>query len=229
VTRELSKTQVDRLGERLRDTALTEADLKLLDEYRLALRDAYDHVVLTLREKLHLEPTGRAAKSTSSVIEKLRRESIRLSQMQDLAGCRIVVKDLAEQEAVVESLSSVFQEASIIDRRATPSHGYRAMHVVVRVSGRPVEIQVRTELQHLWAELSEKFADSYDPKLKYGGGDPQPREWLLLVSRQLALVENKSPERHREIGSWLTGDLRSILQQLDKLKVMQDKLNRRKP
>jgi ppGpp synthetase/RelA/SpoT-type nucleotidyltranferase len=228
LAREFSKSQVDRLGERLRE-ASTELDLKLLDEYRLAFREAYEHVVRTLRDELHLEPTGRAAKSTSSVIEKLRRESIRLSQVQDLAGCRIVVRDVAEQNAVVASLRKAFPEATIIDRRAAPSHGYRAVHVVVRASGRLVEIQVRTELQHLWAELSEQFADAYDPQLKYGGGDAKLRAWLMDVSKQMTLAENESPARRSEIERWLTPDLRSILQQLDKLKAIQERLNRRKP
>src|SRR6266704_1936073 len=70
-------------------------------------------------------------------------KTIRLTQIQDIAGCRIVTPD-------------------IIDRRDTPSHGYRAVHVIVRHSGKLVEIQVRTALQHLWAELSEKLADLID-------------------------------------------------------------------
>jgi ppGpp synthetase/RelA/SpoT-type nucleotidyltranferase len=37
----------------------------------------------------------------------------------------------------------------VIDRREKPSHGYRAVHVIVECGGRMVEIQVRTELQHL--------------------------------------------------------------------------------
>ena len=36
--------------------------------------------------------------------------------------------------------------------------------------GLPVEIQVRTQLQHVWAELSEKLADRYGMDVKYGGG-----------------------------------------------------------
>ncbi len=45
-----------------------------------------------------------------------------------------------------------------------------AVHVVVREVGLPVEVQVRTDLQHVWAELSEKLADAFGSQLKYGGG-----------------------------------------------------------
>ncbi|MDE2181227.1 MAG: hypothetical protein KGJ40_10350, partial [candidate division NC10 bacterium] len=72
----------------MREDSLTESDLRILDEYRRSFEGAYETVVRTLRDELHLEPTGRPAKSTSSLIEKLRRESIRLSQVQDIAGCR---------------------------------------------------------------------------------------------------------------------------------------------
>ena len=91
-----SKTQIDRLGDRLRAGSLTESDLIILDEYRRSFGEAYESVVRTIRQSLGLEPTGRPAKSTGSISEKLRRESIRLSQIQDIAGCRIVVHDVLE-------------------------------------------------------------------------------------------------------------------------------------
>ena len=68
------------------------------------------------------------------------------------------------------------------DRRAIPSHGYRAVHVIVSIGGQLVEIQIRSRLQHLWAELSEKFSDIVDPAIKYGGGRENIRELLTGAS-----------------------------------------------
>ena len=144
----ISNTKVDRLGDRLRSGEIAEADLKLLDEYRLSFAPAYEAVVDVLRDALHLEPTGRPAKSTSSIADKLRRESLRLRQMQDIAGCRVIVSDVVKQDEAVTCLTKVFAEASLVDRRETPSHGYRAVHVIVRQHGTPVEVQVRTEIEH---------------------------------------------------------------------------------
>lgn len=189
LTAKLSKTQVDRFGDRLREGSPTEPDLRLLDEYRRSFGEAYETVVRTIREQLHLEPTGRPAKSTSSLIEKLHRESIRLSQVQDIAGCRVVVADVAEQEQVVVSLCAVFPGASVVDRRANPSYGYRAVHVIARISRKLIEIQVRTPLQHLWAELSETLSDVHDPEIKYGGGPEMDRELLARASRSVARLE----------------------------------------
>jgi len=189
VTNALSNTKIDRLGIRLRKGEVAEPELRLLDDFRRSFGRAYEHVIETLKHQLALQPSGRPAKSTGSVIEKLNRESIRLSQMQDIAGCRVVVAGISGQETVIASLRKQFRHAVIVDRRSHPSYGYRAVHVMVGSMDRLVELQVRTTLQHLWAELSEKFSDVVDPAIKYGGGEEEIRELLLVLSKQVSRVE----------------------------------------
>ena len=184
-----SKTQIDRLGDRLREGKISEDDLRMLDEYRLSFSAAYDFVVGAIRNELKLEPTGRPAKSTTSISEKLARESIRLSQMQDIAGCRLIVSDILKQNSVINSVSSLFEQTAIVDRREKPSHSYRAVHIIVEIEGKPVEIQIRTSLQHIWAELSEKLSDVVDPTIKYGGGDESFVKLLVTASELVAEVE----------------------------------------
>lgn len=184
----VSKTQIDRLGDRLKSGIHTESDLRLLDDYRRSFGEAYEAVVRTIRQRGEF-PSGRPAKSTVSIVEKLRRESIRLSQMQDIAGCRVVVPDIMEQERVVASLGASFPGASVIDRRDNPSYGYRAVHIIAEISGKPVEIQIRSSLQHLWAELSEKSSDVLDPSIKYGGGPDEWRSNLTSSSKLVAAYE----------------------------------------
>jgi len=137
-----------------------------------------------------LEVTGRPAKSTASIIEKLRRESVRLTQMQDIAGCRVVVDDIAQQDRIVTSLCSTLPSAAVVDRRRKPSYGYRAVHVIARDDDAAVEIQVRTKLQHLWAELSEKLSDVSDPSVKYGGGEAIVRKILDGSSNLVVKMED---------------------------------------
>lgn len=189
MTGEISKAQIDLLGDRLRDGTPADADLRMLDDYRRSFGTAYEFVVQTIRQNLSLEPTGRPAKSTGAVMEKLHRETIRLSQVQDIAGCRIVVEGPVEQERVVEALRAVFAKATVVDRRASPSYGYRAVHVIVDVSGRLVEVQIRTVLQHTWAEISEKLSDVLDPAIKYGGGPDQVKEALANGSTAVGSFE----------------------------------------
>ncbi len=184
-----SNAQIDRLGDRLRLGSPSEADLRALDGYRRSFGEAYETVVKILREQLHLQPTGRPAKSTSSIVDKLQRESSRLILIQDIAGCRVVVTGISEQDRVVASLISEFPQASVVDRRTNPSYGYRAVHIIVQIQGRLVEIQVRTSLQHSWAELSEKCSDVFDPAIKYGGGDEEIRALFTDSSGTITRTE----------------------------------------
>lgn len=206
----ISKSQIDRLGDRLKKGNISENDLRMLDQYRRSYSETYELVVEAIRTELSLAPTGRPAKSTPSIAEKLRRESIRLTQIQDIAGCRIIVADIASQEIVVKAISDLFKDVTIIDRRQQPSHGYRAVHLVVRYNEKLIEVQVRTALQQLWAELSEKFSDVSDPMIKYGGGDEIARATLMNHSSLIAteeLLETKITSNLRE-------DLDSIRQQM---------------
>jgi len=189
MTKQMSKTQIDRLGDRLRNQDLADADLRLLDNYRESFSPAYDIVAGNIRHQLGLEPTGRPAKSTSSITEKLRRESIRLTQIQDISGCRLIVNEIPDQERVVASLVEIFPSSTVVDRRKAPSHGYRAVHVITKVGGKVVEIQVRTALQHAWAELSEKLSDLIDPSVKYGGGEGKVQSFLSRASLMVARYE----------------------------------------
>lgn len=186
----VSKTQIDRLGERLRKGEVTAETLTQLDSYRRLFADSFEDVIQIVRAEVGLEPTGRPAKSTTSIIEKLRRESIRLGQIQDIAGCRVVVPNLSSQDGAADRLRGLFAKSAIVDRRLKPSHGYRAVHVIASVRSKPVEIRIRTDLQHLWAELSEKLSDVYDPAIKYGGGEADLVSGLTEVSDVIAAFEN---------------------------------------
>lgn len=181
-----SKTQIDLLGERLKKGLRTEEDLRLLDTYRRTFHVPYDKVTRIIREELVLDPTGRPAKSTSSVIDKLMRESIRLSQIQDIAGCRVVISNLLEQKLVVQSLKKIYPGARYVDRLKDPKYGYRAIHIIPIVDRKPIEIQVRSLLQHLWAELSEKISDKFGKDHKYGGGN---KEWLACLFLLSDIIE----------------------------------------
>jgi putative GTP pyrophosphokinase len=222
-----SKAQIDRLGERLRAQAFGEAELRLLDEYRRTFGPAYDRVVANVQRIIGVPVSGRPAKSTSSIIEKLNRESIRLSQMQDIAGCRAIVADLAQQDGAVNAILRESDSVAILDRREKPSHGYRAVHLIVREDGKPIEVQVRTSLQHAWAEMSEKLADTIDPSIKYGGGPTPVRELLDAATTngrqieelearlaRIGLTDGALAEQLRETRDRYVISLHSIIEKL---------------
>jgi putative GTP pyrophosphokinase len=212
VSDKLSKTQIDNLGDRLRSGPATDVDLVLLDDFRLSFGRAYEYVVERLRD-LKMAPTGRPDKSTRSVIAKLNRETTRLSQMQDIAGCRVVVDSMAEQARVIDALQAIFPNNTFFDRRTKASHSYRAVHLVAYISGVPIEVQVRTLLQHSWAELSEKLSDVMDPLVKYGGGPAQVRTALDRLSEHVRTEENEEESLRVQREADSDGVLRESLQQ----------------
>jgi len=220
---QLSKSQIDRLGQKLRAQTFQESELATLDEYRRSFGPAYDRVVEKVQAVLGFPVSGRPAKSTTSIIEKLNRESIRLSQIQDIAGCRAVVSDSLEQNQAVERLTKAFEDVEVQDRRAKPSHGYRAVHVIVREDGKLIEVQIRTLLQQVWAEVSEKLADVIDPSIKYGGGPAEVRQSLDRMTTIVGLIEKLEmvvqrsasiTEQLGEIREEYANNLRLIAKQL---------------
>ena len=173
----LSKSQINKLGERLRRTAVPiEADLRSLNEFVTDQDPIRLDVETAVRQLIpEAEPPTSRLKTQVSILEKLRRQHTSLFKMQDIAGVRLVTRGgRSEQDVFTSRLLEHWSNSKLYDRREQPQHGYRAVHVVVHVGERPVEIQVRTKWQHLWAEMFEKLADRWGRSIRYGG-PPDPR------------------------------------------------------
>jgi len=152
------------------------------------------------RVKVHLRdlgfaPTGRV-KTTTTMIDKLRRtHGMEISRMQDIAGARIVVRDLTAQDEAKGKIGSFYTAQGCawreIDRRKDPRFGYKAVHLVVRIDDMPVEVQIRTELQDTWAQIVERLADRWGRGIRYGEDPEYPqgtvRSGELVMSRRQIL------------------------------------------
>jgi len=180
----------------------------VLTDHALAMGEVADRL-----KAIGLHPTTRL-KTYSTTIDKLRREPrLTLRGIDDLAGARIV-RDmtLAGQDALVAQLRDLWPTAKLVDRRAAPMHGYRAVHLVPKIAGCRVEVQVRTHLQDLWAQAMESLGDQWGRGVRYGLGPLEPDrlvagKWehraaftldLIELSDDLAGVENlDNLPRHR--------------------------------
>jgi ppGpp synthetase/RelA/SpoT-type nucleotidyltranferase len=187
----VSKSALDRPGVRLvSGDSISDDDLVDLARIVDAYQDVLNRVKLRLTE-LGFSATARI-KTTGTLVDKLRRETARFSQVQDLAGARIVVPDRAAQDDATSRIANAFEAAGctckVIDRRQHPSHGYRAVHIVLQVDKVPVEIQVRTDLQDSWAQLVERLADIWGRGIRYGD-EPDAPDSLVegLTSRRDAV------------------------------------------
>jgi ppGpp synthetase/RelA/SpoT-type nucleotidyltranferase len=113
-------------------------------------------------------------KTTGTIVDKLRRQpTLPLGSIQDLAGIRVVAGcSFAGQDRLAAEVARRFpadpRSPRTRDRRSEPSHGYRAMHVIVSFEDLSIEVQVRTIAQHLWADLMERLADRLGRGIRYG-------------------------------------------------------------
>jgi putative GTP pyrophosphokinase len=205
----LSKADVDRLGEAMRRRDLTDAEVGLYNRYRESFLPALDWVLAALTDAASPPATERQ-KTIWSTVAKLRRTTLRLSRVQDIAGCRVVVPLFQDQEVLTGLLMSNHPDWRLSDRRNRPSNGYRAAHLIAEVGGLPVEVQVRTELQHLWAEVSEAY-DRVFPGTKYGSGPTEVLHVLEATSGALSIVEQMEGEVAAEILAEHREELRDML------------------
>ena len=173
--------RIDALGERLR-SEITDADRLQYRDFRRVLHRLRSDLEGELRALVPGAEFGSRTKRIETVAAKLRRRpDLTLSQVTDLAGCRIIVSGLAQQQAVVAQLLATYDVQQVDDKSNSPKFGYRAVHFDIRYRGQLMEIQVQTRNQSRWQQVSE-LAAGYDMSIKYGGGHPEAARTLLELS-----------------------------------------------
>lgn len=135
-------------------------------------------------------------KRTPSIITKLRRNpKMNLDRMQDIAGCRSIVKSPKYVSKVRKHLKLVYQlkETNYIDN--PKPDGYRGVHLIgkhvsaVDNKNYQVEIQVRTKLQHAWA-TSVEIVDLFTKQtLKSNIGQQDWKDFFKYAGDEFANIE----------------------------------------
>ena len=146
-------------------------------------------------------------KRMQSILEKIRRpgKTYTIGTMDDIGGCRMILEDMEQLERAVGVLSNELElkksDKSIKNYVKTPrDDGYRSCHFITRYRGPKrkyrVEVQVRTQLQHLWATTVEAAHVVYGINFKLDQiQDPnselerQVRSFFATVSGLFALEE----------------------------------------
>ena len=98
-------------------------------------------------------------KSTASIQEKISRKQYRcFSQLTDIAGTRLIIPNYAALPLVTHNIENQFviREKEDLIKEVRPTR-YRAIHYLVLVEDRPVEIQLHTYRGTLWAEASHRL------------------------------------------------------------------------
>ena len=92
-----SKSRVDRAGENIRQNTYTNDDLLLVEEWRAAHRAVLNtfQAILRNRTKGQNITVAQRHKRRSTIFDKLERlPKMQLARMDDVAGCRLIFKDI---------------------------------------------------------------------------------------------------------------------------------------
>jgi len=132
--------------------------------------------------------------------------SMKLSQMQDLGGCRAILPDVSMTKKIVEyyqTVSRIKHENSAFDdyiAEPKPS-GYRGIHLIYRYfsdknkatyNGMKIEMQIRSKYQHAWATAVETTGMFSGQALKSSLGNEDWKRFFALMGSIIAFRE-KSP------------------------------------
>lgn len=190
-------------------------------------------MVMDLRNKVKRVKPGAAVvqrlKRVRSIFSKLHIErSMRLSQMQDIGGCRTVVDSLAEvyklRDLYLRSRShhELIGENNYI--KNPKRSGYRCIHLVYRFNsenrkqfnGLLIEVQLRTEIQHAWATAVETVGAFLGQALKASEGEERWLEFFRYASAAFAIVERTDlPPELFSTPREIARKLRELMRELD--------------
>jgi putative GTP pyrophosphokinase len=125
------------------------------------------------------------------IVEKMSRHPrMRLTQMQDVGGCRAILPDQESVSNVLTGLERNWDIIAIDDYVANPkATGYRAIHVIVRKEGTAVELQLRTPGQQTWAEEIERIDSVSDYALKDGDGPPDVLAYTTKLAEVISVLD----------------------------------------
>ncbi len=178
------------------------------------------------------------SKRLASIIPKLNR--MRLTQIQDIGGCRAVVRTLKQLTAIhgeyvraagKQDKRRPYMEGAPDDYIANPKpDGYRSIHYVYRYRSEQenyqcfndlkVEIQLRTRAQHSWAtalEIVDMFTgERLKTDLLHNKADPRWKRFFALMSTVIAKKEGCPPVPDTPIDEdALALELRTVSDDLD--------------
>jgi ppGpp synthetase/RelA/SpoT-type nucleotidyltranferase len=163
-------------------------------------------------------------KRVPAIIKKLQRKynghppTMKLSQMQDIGGCRAVLANVSLARQLCEQYywkgDLKHKRVNLKDYITNPKNdGYRSIHLIYKYfsdkgkkeyNGLLVEVQIRSKLQHLWATAIEIVDFFTRQAIKSSEGQEEWMEFFRLVSSAFAKMEKcpsvpNTPNNEKEL------------------------------
>ncbi|MEP2103571.1 MAG: RelA/SpoT domain-containing protein [Parasphingorhabdus sp.] len=189
-----SKTRVDKAGSNVANGNFGDDDVEIVENWRAShaqILNTFKQILYNRARKIDCLVVQRL-KRRPTIIDKLSRDpnmTVRLSQMQDIAGCRLIFgqkDDLYSFKGLMDKGSFAHKLAYERDYILEPKEdGYRGLHQIYNYNVEPrkghasenqpwngmrVEVQYRTITQHIWATAVETagLLTANNPKFKKG-------------------------------------------------------------
>jgi ppGpp synthetase/RelA/SpoT-type nucleotidyltranferase len=217
-----SKTQVRKAGETLaKSQSDTDTDdLKTaIDSYKAAYEilanwratHAYPmQIILSQLRKKAFEIDGSAIvaqrlKRYPSILAKLQREPhMKLDRMEDIAGCRVVLDNIRDVYKLRDALTKSRSKNKLKRARdyieKPKSSGYRGIHLIYTYEGEkgdykglPVELQLRSKVQHSWATAVEVVGTFLQEALKSSRGNQDWLDFFECTGEAFYALEENAP------------------------------------
>ena len=240
----LSKTLIDKAGRALSKDNETDVDkyikyVEAFDEYRKNHLDPLSQTTVELQQWLNSYGSeyfiAQRLKRKPQILRKLRRFSVRLSQLQDIGGSRIIVDKDSDVDKVVAFLNSKFEnqeEVNILRQtdyrgEGREDSGYRAYHIIMERNGCKLELQIRSKIQHYWAETIERTSIVYGHHIKELEGHPVVIDYFKNLSDMFYEIESgrKVPSRMKTDVERYRLNAEEIIQQADTKNVFSSYVN----
>lgn len=199
---EYSKGRINRAGRAVRKGELGYEDNVVIENFRAS----HAHVLNAFQASLRNRSRGKdiivaqRLKRRATIDDKLlRRPNFSLTEMQDIAGCRLIFKNLEDLNEFRRSFHSARFSHHLIsaDNRydyvvAPKADGYRGIHDVYeyqssRATGAPwnrlrIELQYRTIYQHAWSTAVEVAGLLTENEHKFGRASEHYSEFFRTTS-----------------------------------------------
>lgn len=225
-----SKSQIDHAGKKviLENIPSVEKNnyLNVIDKWRILhaypMAEVARNINILINNKDNKIVVQRL-KRLETILNKLERfPQMRLSMMQDLGGCRVILPSVEDVYQLSKLLKSKmpYKLHGEKDYIQVPNlqTGYRGIHLIFefrdeinpQYNGLLIEVQLRTRTQHLWATAVETVGTFTQNELKFNQGDAVWLTFFRLVSVLFASEEkpngynyNKNPKPYDYIEGLL--------------------------
>lgn len=250
------KSKIEAIGKKIRhsgDTLLLVEDIDAINDWRAAHRMLLTRWQSILRQRLkslgmkNSVLLAQRLKRYPTIINKLKRFEMNLANMNDVAGCRLIFKNLDDLHRFRESIlkQSYFEHDLISGNKydyitSPKDDGYRGIHDVYKFNnpkspcnGLRIEIQYRTLTQHIWSTTSEALGMLSGYHTKFNDADPETLDYFRVTSELFsrAFENHKSCLADSNLTDLALDYIRlemqlGILKHLEMYRVVQKSLNK---